>query len=176
MSLTPRMALLPPRFCSDCGAATEERTLKPAEPKRAVCTACARIHYLGPRVAAGVYARHGEGLLFIRRGIEPGYGLWSYPGGFVDIGETPEQAAVRETREEVGVDVRLAGLIGVYSSIARDIVIVVYEGAVVGGEPRALDEVLEVRVWAPAAVDPAQLAFDSARFALRDFRRRYDLQ
>ena len=160
-----------PRHCPDCGAPTLAHRPKPAEPPRARCAACDRVHYTGPRLASGVLARHGEGVVFVQRAIQPGCGLWVYPGGFVDDGESPATAAVREAREEAGIDVRLDSLLGVYHHGALNVVIVVYRGTVVGGAPQALDEALAVATWAPHTIDPAALAFDTTREAVRDYQR-----
>jgi 8-oxo-dGTP diphosphatase len=162
-----------PLHCPDCGAPTSAYRAKAAEPPRARCAPCDRVHYTGPRLAAGVLARVGDALLFVRRAIEPGYGLWVYPGGFVDDGESPAVAAVREAREEAGVDVDIDGLLGVYHHGPRNVVIVVFTGRVVGGEPSAKDESLEVALWRPQEIEPAALAFDTTREAVRDYRERW---
>ena len=111
----------PFRFCPVCGGRFERRVLRGGEPERLVCTACGFILYLDPKVAVGTIVRDdGERVLLLRRAIEPGYGKWVFPGGFVDRGEVVEQAAIREAREETGLDVTLVALLGVYSDPSRD--------------------------------------------------------
>jgi ADP-ribose pyrophosphatase YjhB (NUDIX family) len=149
------------RHCVRCGH------LLAGEPP--TCPACGHVHYRDPKVAACVVFRWREGVFLTRRGIEPGYGRWTYPGGYVDRGETVEAAAVRETREETGCDVRLDDLLGLYSYPGQTAILVVYRGTVTGGEPRALHESLEARSFPDAAIPWEDLAFPSTREALRDF-------
>ncbi|HWN54863.1 MAG TPA: NUDIX domain-containing protein, partial [Methylomirabilota bacterium] len=96
-------------------------------------------------------------------------GKWTYPGGFVDWGEAVEAAAVRETREETGLEVELDGLLGVYSYPGTPIVIVVYRARVIGGEVRTCWENDCVEWVAPDDIPWEQLAFPSTTEALRAF-------
>ena len=106
-------------------------------------------------------------VVLLRRGIEPGYGLWTFPGGFVDLGESVEDAARREVREELEIDVSLDGLVGVYSREDDRIVLVVYHGTPLG-EPHTTPEAIEVGVFAPADLPWDGLAFWSTTMALQD--------
>ncbi|MEA2269511.1 MAG: hypothetical protein QOC64_2121, partial [Solirubrobacteraceae bacterium] len=103
----------------------------------------------------------------LRRGFDPSAGLWTFPGGFVDLGESVEQAARREAREELEIDVELTGLVGVYSRPQDRVVLVVFD-AVPHGEPRTTDEAPEVRAFAPGELPWGELAFWSTEQALRD--------
>jgi ADP-ribose pyrophosphatase YjhB (NUDIX family) len=158
------------RFCPRCGGAFERRLLKAGEPERLVCARCGFVFYLDPKVAVGTILRTGtEGLVLVRRAIEPGYGKWVFPGGYVDRGEALTAAAIREAREECGFDVRLEGLVNIYSYAGRTPVIVVYAATVVGGRLAVDDECLEAAEFAPAAIPWDELAFRSTRDALRDY-------
>jgi ADP-ribose pyrophosphatase YjhB (NUDIX family) len=160
----------PYRFCPACGGSLEARQLKAGEPSRLVCSACGYILYLDPKVAVGtVITSADDRIVLVRRAIEPGYGLWVFPGGYVDRGEELTVAAVREAREEAGLQVRLDGLINIYSYPARPIIIVVYRASIVGGELAIDDESLEARLFSRAEIPWTQLAFRSTREALEDY-------
>ena len=83
----------------------------------------------------------------LRRAIETGYGKWTFPGGFVDRGETVEAAAIRETREEANVDVVTGSVVGVYSYAESPVVVIVYAADIIGGDLRAADETLEIKLY-----------------------------
>jgi len=158
------------RFCPACGGTLEPRQLKAGEPLRPVCTRCGYVHYLDPKVAVGtVILTTDEKIVLVRRAIEPGYGLWVFPGGYVDRGEEITTAAIREAREESGLDVRLDGLINIYSYPGRPIVVVVYKASVIAGELRIDEESLEAGLFARREIPWDQLAFRSTHEALEDF-------
>lgn len=161
------------QFCPKCGGKLELRQVKPREPKRLVCSACRFIFFLDPKVAAGTIFDLEGRIVLARRAIDPGYGKWVYPGGFVDAGETVEEAAIREAREEVNAEVKLLELVGVYSYPGVPIVVIVHAAEMVGGELLAADECLEVRSFAPEEIPWEDLAFSSIRDAVRDYIHRY---
>ncbi len=165
------------RFCPRCGHALTHRCVKAGEPDRLCCAGCDFVFYLDPKLAAGVVATMEGRLVLVRRAIEPAYGAWAFPGGFVDRGEHPEQAAVREAREEAGVEVRLDGLLGIYSHPpGSPVVVVVYHGRVTAGEPTALDESLEAGLFEADRVPWPELAFATTRLAVADYVRRLGLE
>ena len=165
------------RYCPHCAHPLTSRCLKAGEPDRLCCDSCEFVFYLDPKLAASIILRCGDGLVFLRRSIEPAYGAWVFPGGFVDRGEHPEEAAVREALEEAGVRVRVDGFVGIYSHPpGSPVVLVVYEGTVVEGEPTALDESLEVALFAPAEIPWAELAFATTRLAAADYVRKLGLE
>ena len=135
-----------------------------------MCTQCGFVFYIDPKIAVGTIIRGRDGrIVLVRRAIEPGYGKWVFPGGYVDRGEPLPVAAIREAREECGLDVRLDGLVNVYSYPGRTPVIVVYAATALSGELAVDDEGLEVAEFEPAAIPWDNLAFRSTQEGLRDF-------
>lgn len=158
------------RFCPRCGHTLERRRLKAGEPERLVCQTCGFVFYLDPKVAVGTIIRTtDEGLVLVRRAIEPGYGKWVFPSGYVDRGETLQAAAVREAREESGLDVRLDGLVNIYSYPGGAPIIVVYAATATSGALCTDDEGLAIEAVTAANIPWSALAFRSTTDALRDY-------
>ncbi len=157
------------RFCPRCGGALERRLLKAGEPERPVCTRCGFVFYIDPKIAVGTIIDAGGSIVLVRRAIEPGYGKWVFPGGYVDRGEPLTAAAVREAREESGLDVRLDALVNIYSYPGRAPVIVVYAATAIGGGLCVDEECLESRGFAPGSIPWDELAFRSTQDGLRDY-------
>jgi 8-oxo-dGTP diphosphatase len=158
------------RFCHSCGGRLETRRLKTTEPERPVCTACGYVVYLDPKVAVGTIIRaEDQRLVLVRRAIEPGYGLWVFPGGYVDRGEQIVEAAIREAREESGLDVRIDRLVNIYSYGGGSPIIIVYAATALGGELCADEECLDACLFTPEEIPWEQLAFRSTTDALRDY-------
>jgi ADP-ribose pyrophosphatase YjhB (NUDIX family) len=160
-SLNP--ALAEARFCPRCG--------QPADvtfPRRIVCPHCGYSAYFNPKPVAGAIPVDERGrVILLRRGFEPGRGLWTFPGGFVDLGESVEDAALRETDEELGLAVELGPLVGVYSRADERVVLIVYRALAVG-QPRITPEAVEVRPFARSEIPWRELAFWSTEVALHD--------
>jgi len=153
-----------------CSGALQSRLLKAGDPERLVCTRCDFVFYLDPKLAVGTIIRDERGrVVLVRRAIEPGYGKWVFPGGYVDRGEQLQAAAVREAREETGLDVRLDGLVDIYSYAGHVPVIIVYAATVIGGCLGCDDEGLEARFFEPGEIPWEELAFRSTHEALRQF-------
>jgi ADP-ribose pyrophosphatase YjhB (NUDIX family) len=158
------------RFCLRCGGPLERRLLKATEPERLVCAQCGFVFYLDPKVAVGTIIRSAtDRVVLVRRAIDPGYGKWVFPGGYVDRGETLTAAAIREAREECGLEIRLDGLVNVYSYAGRSPVIVVYAGTAMGGSLAVDEEGLETAEFSRSSIPWNDLAFRSTQEGLRDY-------
>jgi 8-oxo-dGTP diphosphatase len=161
------------RFCPKCGGELDMRQVKDDPKERLVCRACGFVFYQDPKVAVCTIPIIDGQVLLARRAIEPGRGLWVFPGGFMDRGETVQEAAARETLEEVGLQVQVTDLVGVYSYRTTIVVIIVFECAVLGGELCCDHEASELGLFLPDEIPWAELAFPSTRDALRDWCDRY---
>ena len=161
------------RFCPRCGGDLEKRIVKPTEPKRLVCLNCSFIFYQDPKVVAGTIFTLDGRIALLKRGVEPAMGKWVFPGGYVDRGESVHEAAIRETKEESQMEVKLGPLLNVYSYPRSPNIIVVYVAEAVGGELAAGDESVEARVFAPTEIPWNDLAFDSTKDALKDYIKLY---
>jgi len=158
------------RFCPACGERLETRRLKPSDPERPVCPSCGFVVYLDPKVAVGTIIRTDDDrLVLVRRAIEPGYGLWVFPGGYVDRGEEITAAAIREAREESGLDVRIDGLVNIYSYGGYAPIIIVYAATCLGGTLCGDEECLETRLFTADQIPWTDLAFRSTSEAFRDY-------
>jgi ADP-ribose pyrophosphatase YjhB (NUDIX family) len=135
---------------------------------RRVCPECGFVHFVDPKVGAGVLAVRDGKVVLVRRAMVPAIGSWCLPSGFVEYDEAPYEAAARECLEETGLRVELTGLLEIsqYANDARGAgIIILYQGQVVGGQPRAGDDASEVGFFGPEEL-PEDIAFPSNRRAL----------
>ena len=158
------------KFCSHCGAG-ELSWRVPAGDNRSrhVCEQCGTVHYQNPRIVAGCILEWQGRVLLCRRSIEPRYGLWTLPAGFMENGEGAVAAARREALEEanaVGEDLQLYG---VYSLPHISQVYLLYRGVLQGGAASAGEETLEVELFEEAGVPWGELAFTVVQDALAHY-------
>ena len=131
------------RYCSQCGHELGQREV--GGRLRPACPSCGAVVYEDPKLAVAVLIERNGGMLMGRRSRHSASpGKWSFPAGFVDRGERVEDAAVREVREETGLEVRLDALLGLYSATGEAVVLAVYVGTPVGGILRAADDLTEL--------------------------------
>lgn len=162
-------------FCSHCGQPVELRVPEGDHLPRYVCPGCGRIHYQNPKIVAGCVPEHEGRILLCRRAIEPRLGYWTIPAGFMENGETIQDAARRESAEEAEAHVEIGSLLAVVSVLHADQVHVMFRARL--PEPRfgAGRESLEVMLCDEADIPWQDIAFRSVEFALRrylDDRRR----
>lgn len=155
------------RHCRDCGAPTEYRVPPDDNRPRAVCTACGTIHYENPLNVVGTVPVWEDKVLLCRRAIEPRYGLWTLPAGFMELNETTAQGAQRETDEEAGAQIELQGLYGVLNVVRVGQVHLFYRARMLSTELNPGPETLEARLFSEAEIPWEDLAFRTVREMLR---------
>ncbi len=155
------------KFCPNCAQPLVQR--EAFGRVRPVCPACGFVGFRDPKVAAGVLVERDGCVLLTRRAHDPGRGLWGLPAGYMEWDEQVEAAAVREAREETGLDVRLESVVGVYSYPVRGTVLIVYAATILGGRLRTSEESEAVEFFAPDALP--ELAFPENASIIADWRR-----
>ncbi|HLB12741.1 MAG TPA: NUDIX hydrolase [Dehalococcoidia bacterium] len=160
------------KYCPSCGGFLSERELPTEDRPRLVCSDCGYVLYQNPKLVAGAIALKDARVYLLRRGIEPRRGSWTFPAGYVELGETTEGAAVRETLEETGLRIEDLSLLNVYSRPEAGVVVVVYTARVVGGKPFLGPEALEIQAFNPADIPWDDLAFPSTQWALAEWVKR----
>lgn len=159
--------------CSRCGARLQLGPLPGEDRERLACRSCGYVAYVNPRlVVTSLPVTEAGEVMLLRRGIEPGRGLWAQPGGFMEIDETVEEGAVRETLEETGLVVEPREIVGLYTRPEAAIVVIAFVARIVGGAPTPTHEALEIRPFAPEAIPWPEIAFRTTEWALRDWVRR----
>jgi ADP-ribose pyrophosphatase YjhB (NUDIX family) len=159
------------KYCSQCGQPVTVEVPDGDNRPRHVCRSCGAIHYENPRVVVGCVPEHGGRLLLCRRAIEPRHGYWTVPAGFMELGETLAEAALRETWEEAEARVELGTLFAVVDVVHARQVHVFFRGTL--PEPRfgAGAETLESRLFLPDELPWPEIAFPSVTIALREYLR-----
>jgi ADP-ribose pyrophosphatase YjhB (NUDIX family) len=158
------------RFCALCGNEMRMRVVLPDRKRLRVCSGCGFVDFQSPKLVSGCLVIDAGRVLLLRRAIPPRLGFWTFPGGYVDLGEIPEAAALRETVEEVGMNVAIQRLLGVYADQHNPIAAVVVYLATPGAElPGLSEEASEVRYFAPPEIPWEEIAFRTTEAALKDW-------
>ena len=159
-----------PDYCARCATrlVEEERGGR----QRPVCPRCGWVYYARNATGAALLLERDGRVLLVRRRHDPFQGWWMLPAGFVEYGERAEETIIREAQEEVGLDIELDGLFGVYfgADDPRNVAHLIVYRVVAEGEPRAGDDAEEVAFFGPGEL-PAQIAFEAHRQALQDWAR-----
>lgn len=157
-----------PRFCPACGQRGEERVPEGDHRPRLICPD-GHVTWHNPRIVCSTLPVQAGRVHLARRAIEPAFGRWTLPGGFLELGESAQEGARRETEEETELRVEVGRLIGVYSRPEAGIVMLAFEADVVGGSALPAEETSEVRAFAPDEIPWDELAFTTVESALRDW-------
>lgn len=157
------------RFCSDCGRPVSLRVPEGDHRPRHVCDCCGVVHYQNPKIVAGCISVWDERVLLCRRAIEPRYGLWTLPAGFMENGETTVQAARRETLEEACARVDVEALYAVFNLPHIDQVYLLFRARLCAREFAPGAESLEVALFDEGTVPWERLAFPVIHEGLRLF-------
>ncbi|MGD8378551.1 MAG: NUDIX hydrolase [Gammaproteobacteria bacterium] len=157
------------KYCSQCGGRVEFRVPEGDNLKRFVCPDCGTIHYDNPRLVIGCVPEWGERILLCRRAIEPRLGYWTVPAGFMEHGETTEEAAARETLEEARARVAIEDALAMVSMPDIGQVHLMYRARLLEERFAPGPESLEVRLLRESEIPWEDLAFTSVRYALEVF-------
>ena len=156
-------------FCSHCGARVALRIPPGDNVPRYVCDACGTIHYQNPKLVVGCVPEHEGSIVLCLRAIEPRRGFWTVPAGFMENGETLQQAAARESHEETLIDVAVGSLLAVVHVLHAHQVHVFFRGRLRSADYGAGTESLEVQLVRPEDIPWPELAFPSTEYALRRY-------
>jgi ADP-ribose pyrophosphatase YjhB (NUDIX family) len=162
MSHRPRI-----QHCPACGGAVAYRIPPDDNRERATCTACATIHYENPLNVVGTVPAWGDQVLLCRRNIEPRFGLWTLPAGFMELGETTAEGAARETDEEAGARIELLGLFSVLNVVRVGQVHLFYRARLLDTRFDPGPETIEAQLFHEHEIPWDQLAFRTVRETLR---------
>jgi len=156
-------------FCSDCGARVVRRIPEGDNVPRYVCEACGTIHYQNPKLVVGCVPEHNGKIIICRRAIEPRRGYWTVPAGFMENGETLQQAAAREAREEALIDVQIGSLLAVVHVLYAHQVHVFFRAQMRTASYGAGIESLEVELVRAQDIPWSDIAFPSTEYTLRRY-------
>jgi ADP-ribose pyrophosphatase YjhB (NUDIX family) len=165
--LSPRKSLI--KFCNSCGSAVVHRIPEGDSLHRAVCDACGTIQYQNPKIVVGCVPTYGERILICKRAIEPRYGLWTLPAGFMENEESASQGAAREALEEANAHVEIEDLYTVYSIPHISQVYMMFRAKLLDPDVSPGLESLEVKLATEDEIPWDQLAFTMVRRTLEHF-------
>jgi ADP-ribose pyrophosphatase YjhB (NUDIX family) len=157
------------KHCRQCGTGVSYRVPDDDNRERAVCAACGTIHYENPLNVVGTLPVWGEQVLLCRRNIEPRYGLWTLPAGFMELGETVADGAVRETVEEAGARIELQGLFTILNVVRVGQVHLFYRARMLDTTLDPGPETIEARLFHEHEIPWDEIAFRTSRETLKHY-------
>ncbi|MFM8900869.1 MAG: NUDIX hydrolase [Burkholderiales bacterium] len=163
------MVQAPIKHCRACGTAVEHVVPPEDNRERAVCPACGTVHYQNPTNVVGTVPVWEDKVLLCRRNIEPRHGFWTLPAGFMELGETSAEGAVRETVEEAGAQIELLGLFTVLNVVHVGQVHLYYRAQMLSPALNPGLETIEAELFSESQIPWEQLAFRTVRRTLELF-------
>lgn len=161
------------KFCPKCGNDLERKKI--SGHIRHVCPKCNFVFYQNPKPTVGVFIIENKRVLLAKRGITPYKGWWDSIGGFMEQGESPQETAIRETKEETGLDIKLTEILGTANDRYQDqhIVSIAFLAKIIKGKPAPSDDVAQLK-WFPLGKLPARISFEANKKALDLIKQRSD--
>lgn len=156
-------------FCGNCGQKTTTKIPLGDQQLRQVCSACGNIHYVNPKVICGALVVWENKVLLCRRAIEPRYGLWTLPAGYMEMFETMEQGSARETREEAEAEIEIEQLYCMYNIPRIGQIYVLFKAQLLNGQFGAGEETIESRLFSEDEIPWSELAFPSVERTLQHY-------
>ncbi|KQQ69445.1 NUDIX hydrolase [Acinetobacter sp. Leaf130] len=156
-------------FCGSCGQKTSWIIPAGDHNLRQVCSACDQIHYTNPKIVCGALVTWDDKVLLCRRAIEPRYGYWTLPAGYMELGETMEQGAIRETWEEAEAEIEIGNLFCMYNFPQIGHVYVLFKAQLINGFFGNGPETIESRLFSESEIPWSELAFSSVSQTLKHY-------
>ena len=157
------------KYCSECGSLTVKKIPEDDNRERDCCKECYLIHYSNPKIIVGTIPVKDESILLCKRAIEPRYGKWTLPGGFLENGETVSEGAFRETLEETNTEVEMGDLYAIYNVPQINQVYMLHLAKVIADDYSATSESLEVQFFQEKEIPWDELAFPFVPMTLKNF-------
>lgn len=157
------------KFCAECGGSVVWQIPPGDHLPRDVCASCGLVHYQNPRIVAGCVAEWEGRILLCRRAIEPRLGLWTLPAGYMENGETVQECAAREAREESLADIEVGSLMSVVNVLCSPQVTMLFRARLRNPKIGIGAESLEVKLVDPRDIPWDRLAFVSVQFTLERY-------
>lgn len=157
------------RFCPQCGTAVEHVVPEGDNRLRAVCPGCKHIEYQNPKIVAGCIAEWGEKIVIAKRAIEPRYGFWTLPAGFMELGESAEQGAAREALEEANAQIECTQLYTTFSVPHIGQVYLLFRARLLNETVSAGPESLDAKLVTEQEVPWGEIAFPMVAITLKHY-------
>tara|TARA_B100000579_G_scaffold173187_1_gene141162 strand:+ start:190 stop:714 length:525 start_codon:yes stop_codon:yes gene_type:complete len=161
-------------YCIKCGNLTNKEVPEGDNRNREVCIKCGYIHYENPKIVVGVLPILNDNILLCKRDINPGLGKWTVPSGFMELNESLEEGALRESKEEANLDIKILKLYCTYSLPRVGQVYFLYLGKILNDDYAAMDETSEVKLFKYDKIPKDLIAFSSVSFFLERYAEDYN--